>query len=341
MKILSYNLWHGLSPKGLLEFEELEPKDRRLKREQLQIDLLKNTDADLFLFQEVNPLSERGPDFERILRKRGEWLADNSGLKFAGFGFPKNLQTGLATFYSDQFILRNKIASRLSGPPVGQYFSLQLKESRYALALDLNHPKWGRVLVVNLHLHHGLEFTEGLRQKFRDLVSDKMLTEGAKVDLFYRLGEGERRRRLELECLLKQVKERQNQYAMILIGGDFNFSPEDPCYQLMKDQGFTDLNHAGGPTYDLVDNSSHRSFLKDFPMPLLFEDLTFDEKVRSRILEILKEHDERPRRIDYLWAMPSSGDLKIQSVARVGDKIEDEMTPSDHYGAQVEIEWNH
>ena len=81
MRILTFNLWHGLSPSTLIAFEALEPSARRELREQMQLEVLKQVSPDIAFFQEVNPVSVRAPILEGVLKSKSATQPDLVGAR--------------------------------------------------------------------------------------------------------------------------------------------------------------------------------------------------------------------------------------------------------------------
>src|SRR6185503_11668007 len=97
MRLLTYNLWHGIAPAGRWRFRSLEPRARREERELLQLQLVRSQAADVTLLQEVNPLAARRRLWEDRLGMTAFAQPDLTGFKWRGYGWPHNLGSGLVT----------------------------------------------------------------------------------------------------------------------------------------------------------------------------------------------------------------------------------------------------
>lgn len=346
MRILSFNLWHGMAPRDGWRFEALEPSFRREKRFDLQNEILKATKADVLLLQEVNPVEGRAPSLAKELGCKVFSKSDISGLKLAGYGWPYNLHSGLVTLINPDLLPRELGPIKLSGPRLnftGRLASIQFAECRYALPVEFVTHLGARVLVVNFHLHHRLEFTAELEKALHALVEDGVMTGAAVSDLKSRLDEGNQRRANEWRVFSEWLDPRRNVFDLILLGGDFNLTPKSQVYAEIAKAGFIDLGLAGNDseahaTFDHSRNEANHFFTRQFPLGYEFEDLSFSPKVRERLKELLMVHEGRPRRIDYIWmGGPLSQNLKgsLQQLGVPGS--ESELAPSDHFGLLADL----
>lgn len=345
MKILTLNLWHGLSPSSLLVFEPLEPLARRRLREKLQVQLLKELDADIAFFQEMNPILHRFRKFTAALDRHGVIQPDLVGLKFLGVGLPINLFSGLAILAKPDWPLRKIKAVRLSGQRsfVSQWMSFQLHEERYALFAETVRPNVGKILLINTHLHHGLEATEDFVERLNELMDDTKLSATIKRELRERLAAGNERRAKELSTLLKEMEKLKANYEMVILGGDFNCSPEGEVGQKLRDVGFTDVWAKGHPgengfTFDRTQNLANHILQDRFPSTFLIDDLSFDESTKERFDQLTQAQERRPRRIDQLWVYGSSGVLKSMRSQIVGLPSSEGLACSDHFGLLSDLD---
>lgn len=368
MKILTYNLWHGLTPSSAISMEHLEPEARRRTRLMMQLRLLSELDFDLGLFQEVNPLLERVSQIERETGLHGCFQSDLVGVKVLGVGIPNTLNSGLFTAAKDQYQLRRVKGIKLSGAGrsfVSPWLSFQLKEERYALFSEFIHSQWGRVLVVNAHLHHGLELTEGLTQELKAAVVEYGLSSSVESELFERLHKGNERRLKEMKRLMDEVQRMSERYSVVIVGGDFNSRPDGEVGQLLKEYGFVDSfsMQSSVPeafTYQREGNLANHRLQARFPLSVQFEDLSFSKKVTLALQEILTRHEQSSRRIDQIWVRSLSGarvdsgegteqskgiaekssgvaPTMRSSVSLVGFEGDEGFAPSDHFGYLVEL----
>lgn len=346
MRILTFNLWHGLSPKGALAFEALEPDGRRQLREQLQVEVLQNLNPDICLFQEVNPVGQKVAHLATSLGMLAEYQHDLVGTKLFGAGFPFNLQSGLAILARQSLGLRWVNAVSLSRPGVRlvrNWASWQMREERFAIFCETLIPKWGRVLLVNTHLHHGLEATPEFMNQVYDLADELQLSPSIMADLKERIARGNQRREAEFKVLLEEIERLESRYEVVLIGGDLNAEPRNAIFESLRSRGFRDIWAEAHPsiegfTFDHTKNEANHVLQSQFPVPLLVEDLTFSGKVKEALTQLARRQDARPRRIDYLWIRGRSVQIEAKSAELVGLPNQEGLAPSDHFGVCADLD---
>ena len=339
MRIVTWNLWHGLSPTEKWWFEELEPQGRRELRYELQEQKVKELAADIYLFQEVNPVRARSRRLAKALGYDEIHQADSKGLKLFNIGFPLNLNSGLSIVHSKKLNCLGVHVTNLSGssPLLNDWGSLQWEENRVLLAASFETQDGKLITVANTHFHHGLEFTEKLHQSFGSLP------EQVKGELFQRLSRGDERRKEELQVALSEVQRLVQKSDVVVFAGDFNFSPNSENHQSLEHSGFVDLwkklNSEEGFTFDSIKNSSNHRFQERFRLPIEVNDLTFQEEMKDSLNKALRETDARPRRIDYMWinedAVPA-----FKKIEMFGFETKDSLAPSDHFGLVADFDEN-
>jgi len=379
LTLITYNLWHGLSGEGTLRFGELEPLDHRIEREQAQEQYFENVRADIVFFQETNPLDVRMSRFAKILNAVADGQIDSSGVRLESAGLPLNLYSGLTTYAASEFQPIHRRSLKLSGSSIqNEWFSIQFKESRYALLTECIHPSIGRILLVNAHLHHGLERTKSLmvrvmewRRKFAGggsagaggSVTDKTFRE-----IEAKLAAGDRRRQSEVDCLLRYLGSLGSRYHMIIMAGDFNASPESDIHSKIRAFGFEDLwqkkysspsvksgaaTGAGavktetdtktkGYTFNSETNVNHR-FNAKFKLPENWDALKMSGIASDEFRKIIMEHENRPRRIDFLY-VKSTSPVSVREISVLGPHTGTEAVDahanvelSDHFGLRAVV----
>lgn len=343
MKILTMNLWHGLSPSNPLMFERLEPDERRKLREGIQIDLLKKIDPDVAFFQEVNPVTTRFHQLCDSLQRQGVFQPDLVGLKLFGYGLPLHLFSGLVILSRPAWPIKTVDTVSLSGQRsfVHSWASLQVKEERFAIFAETKQAGIGRILLINTHLHHGLEATESFTASFSRVMEQMDLSQSAQSELHERLMAGNERRSREVSVLLRHLSTIKDKFDLTVLGGDFNCEPEGEIGQRLRDLGFVDIwrsDHRTDPgyTFDREHNLANHILQDRFPLTFLVEDLSFSDKTREALEKAAREQERRPRRIDQLWVR-TSGRLSSRSEL-VGYPDERGMAPSDHFGVLADLE---
>ncbi len=346
LTLITYNLWHGLSGEGTLRFGELEPEQHRLEREQAQEQYFSHQHADIYFFQETNPLDVRMARFSKILNAAADGQIDSSGVRLETAGLPLNLYSGLTTYTSSQLQSIHYKSLKLSGSSIqNEWFSIQLKESRYALFTECLHPVLGRILLVNLHLHHGLERTRALSLRVLEWKRKFNPSARAVADIDSKLNSGDRRRKSEIECLLKNLSALKSRYPIIVMAGDFNASPDSEIHELIRGFGFEDLwekagggareggshaktktageeaqHHANGFTYDGQRNVNHR-FNAKFKLPEDWDAIDAPLLAKDEFRKIIMDQEAQPRRIDYLYVKSSAMPVHVKSMEVLGPHV--------------------
>ena len=346
MRFVTFNLWHGLTPGTPVAFDELEPAGRKALREELQFDVLRELQPDICFFQETNPVGPRAAHFSTELGMDYCFQPDLVGMKLFGLGIPYNLNSGLLTMARRPLGLKCLEGVSLSRPGtnlVHSWGSWQLKEERFALFSETMLPKWGRVLLINTHLHHGLEATPGFLQELEQLANEMDLSEGVVSELKSRLAAGSERRGRELAALLDALKQYESRYEVVILGGDFNASPEGGFGSELRDAGFVDVWGAAHPvepgfSFDSTRNQANHRMLTEFPITLVVEDLSFSSKVKEALMALARRQESRPRRIDYLWMRANSSKLEVATARLFGEPNSEGLAPSDHFGVCADIE---
>lgn len=345
-RALTFNVWHGLGGQGVLRFSELEPKPRREARYARQEKRLAEGDFDVLFLQELNPVDERSARLSRALRMDECHAVDQSGVKIGGWGLPLNLKSGVAILARPELRLRGLGALTLSGAPyevVKSSASFQLREHRIALFATMESPRFGRILLVNAHLHHGvepsLEFDEVLAGALRDRILSER--EAGRVQAVMR--QADERRAAETARLLERIDRLSHGADSVLVGGDFNSTWRGTAYRAMVEAGFVDvyaaarmpsalraLDEPEHATWNSARNADNRLYSPKFLLPV-------PDFGRPAVLALHRMYDARTRRIDFVFAR---GELAQQTCAAALWATEaDPRTGgflSDHFGAQAE-----
>lgn len=348
-KVLTYNLWHGLSPEGVLRFREMEPKTRKQLRYHLQSEMLRKlADCDLCFLQEVNPVELRSKELAQALGMEPYFCRDNSGIKWGPWGLPANLDSGLCTLVSERQYVEGHRVVRLSEGRhtyLSSKASFQLSESRSALFVSTFSDESGRSLWVNTHLHHGIEMSEMIRSQIAELRKSGEISEGVEEELLLRLQAADERRHLEVEVLLREIESEKSRYNLIVLAGDLNVTPESESFQRLSEYGFEILETqktADTPlvTWDPVRNQANHILSKEYIPALLLEDLSFDKKTVLHLEELARSWEYRPRKIDYILGWSPSGDIHVKHSELLGLPESHNLAPSDHFGVLSEFGWS-
>jgi len=330
LRVLTFNLWHGLNPKGVISFEEYETPAGREARLKSFLRQARDLDPDVLLLQEVNPLPQLTGRIAEELGFDAVFAIDNAGVKIGPVGFPTNFRSGLAILARKNLGLKKLGARKLSGPPgiVSRAVCLQFAEFRFVLAAKVRLA--GRdVLLLNAHLHHGSELTAERAALLLEMVANGIITAKRSAEIAGTIGLASKRRRLEMQRALDFVRDLGMENAPTIFGGDFNATPGAPELDwLLKAQGFSSATGDGEAertlfTWDYQRNANTH-FIEDF-VPVN----TFEPAVSKRMnrLEI-----GLSRRLDYVFFRNLDGFLTATDAGLFGDAPHDGRMASDHFG---------
>ena len=177
-----------------------------------------NSDAlNMFCLQELNPLDRRSADIKKVTGGELRTMEVNVGVRIGRISYPIFLQEGLCNVWNKDVADLQVYRWTLSGPARefsrwGWPITLQTRERRGALGLEFTYQGL-RMLVVNVHLHHGPP------------------TEGADL-----------RRIEEIKTLLQLAQEASARVDAFFLVGDFNMEQGQQDYKFLQAEGFRELS---------------------------------------------------------------------------------------------------
>ena len=335
LTVVTYNIWHGLNPVGLVRFEEFETPERRETRLQGFFAQVRALDPDILFLQEVNPAPEKS---ERIARELGYdrvYQIDNAGLRLGGYGIPANLRSGLAILAKKDLALEALGGSKLSGPPgfCSTALSLQYSEFRYAVAAAVT-VNGRRLLLMDLHLHHGPEVTPEMRSALDDLVEEGAIDQSRASEVIDTTNQSSERRSGEFGRAIELAEAVGYQETPMLMAGDFNAAPGAPELDwLIRTKGFRPVSEydvAKAPyTWD-TEGNPNTGFSSEFQPVHEFEPVVMD-----RLRPVM---DSRSRHIDYIFHRRVDGFLVLKETGVFGDTPHEGIMASDHFGVYAVFE---
>jgi len=334
MKLITYNVWHGLNGHGIVSFGELEPRGRHEKRILWQLQEIKKLDPDILVLQEMNPVRELSDRFAKDLDMKAIHQVDQSGLRLLGFGIPLNLTNGLTILAKSELRLKKLSGLKLSGPFgfCSDLASIQFQEFRFALISEFTY-QGEKITLANVHLHHGPVLTEEFLKDLENLYHQKNITKKEMNHVIAQMKQSVPRRLKELDRLLDWC-EKNRRTSKLIIAGDFNDSEDSPLFKKLNSAGLKEAYKKVHPkqkanTWDGSKNKdNHILTNKLFPPIEYFKN--------EKLLELLRRHDERPRRLDYI-CMTETLVSKVKDACEVFNIEVDGLLGSDHFGIQVEI----
>ena len=320
LKVASLNTWHGLNGRGKMFFGMLETRSERLARLQRQINCLSALNADLLLLQEVNPLPFRAHWYAEQLNKRCLYVSSNSGVKF-GWGPPGNLNEGLALLHPPQwkaeFLGKKRLSGHFRMSPLrisevgGPFLSLQLHESRVAMAVRLTLPREyqieefsgaSTVLIGITHLHHAPAFTPRNQQILNEAKQHGLSSDEEK-HLIKSFRVANSRRVSEVDTLADWLEQLRRPGETILMGGDFNCEPDSAPLASLSRRGWHDLWRVAQQSEDL-----DKAATWDPPHnPLAMRSQAFHQPgsdFSKGVAGVLQKADSVARRIDFMFVFP-------------------------------------
>ena len=353
IKLLTYNTLHGLEPSGLT-VKAGESKEARQARLDLQFRQLSAIQPDVMLLQEVNPLPEMAENYVAAMKDFGLHYkavhqVDACGVRLApGLAVVPGLNNGLAVLAKSPLQLRKVEGLKLSGGlgRCDDYMGFQTGELRYALIAEVENPNTGRkLLTVSLHLHSGIERNAFFIQKLNEAVKDGRGRREDVEAIVAAMEQDQDRRLGEIRLLVKEVQQlyAAGTYLGVLVGGDFNFEPDDPEYRELERAGLKDTYAMAAPETEVYSLDPQRNViashgLQEVPSTLREAIKRLPESQQQKILEGYQKGISQARRVDFLFLMrkPSDDQTGCFRQELFGQSDASSSAPgSDHYGVLV------
>ena len=352
-RVLTYNTLHGLEPSGLT-VKASESKEARQARLDLQFRQLSVIQPDVMLLQEVNPLPEMADRYVAAMKSFGLQYAavhqvDACGVRLGpGLAVVPGLNNGLAVLAKAPLLLRKVEGLKLSGGfgRCDDYMGFQTGELRYALIAEVENPNTGRkLLTVSLHLHSGIERNAFFIQKINEAVEQGKVRREDFESIVAAMEQDQNRRLDEIRLLLKEIQKLNTRadYLGTLIGGDFNFEPDDPEYRELERAGLRDTYAMASPETEVHSLDPQRNVIagkgvREVPSSLREAMKRLPESQQQKILEGYQKGISEARRVDFLFLMrkPSDGHEGCFRQELFGQADAGSAAPgSDHYGVLV------
>jgi endonuclease/exonuclease/phosphatase family metal-dependent hydrolase len=351
--VLTYNTLHGLVPSGL-RVKAGESKEERQARLDLQFRQLSNVQPDVMLLQEVNPLPEMAEQYVAAMKRFGlEYRAvhqvDACGVRLGrGLAVVPGLNNGLVVLAKAPLLLRKVEGLKLSGGlgRCDDYLGFQTGELRYALITEVENPETGRkLLTVSLHLHSGIERNAFFIRKINEAVTEGRARREDFERIVTAIEQDQERRLDEIRLLVKEIQKlyAKGTYLGVLVGGDFNFEPDDPEYRELERAGLRDTYAMARPetegfSLDPPRNVIAGQGIREVPSTLRAAMKRLPESQQEKILEGYQKGISQARRVDFLFLMrpPSGETVGCFRQELFGEADEAAIAPgSDHYGVLV------
>jgi len=329
LKVLTYNVWHGLrSGESNKRFPGEDPADKET-RVAAQIREIEKLGPDLIFFQEVNPNQPQARAYAQALGYDEIHKVTSCGLHIGGlYKIPRNMNEGIAILARPELGLKRVGKKRLSGnAKCTATYGFQTKESRYALFGEITVD--GRsLLVATTHLSAPPFVLSDFEEELEGLVAEGALDEAQRDEILAQLERKRQRNLAEAEGLLAQIEKRRvdrgnpGQERSVIFGGDFNTAPGTPAVEAITAAGFRSVTKGSElPTWNPAMNVANYSIGTKRAEPLPTFDL-------PQIEELLAVRRTTARQIDHIFV---SEGLVAESAEMVLDHEVEGKFLSDHF----------
>lgn len=333
LKVLTYNLWHGLNPTGVWRFSEYETPAERETRLQGFYRYARAFDPDVMFLEEVNPAPALTARIARDLGYDYSFEIDNAGMKIGAVGLPINLRSGLAILAKPDLGYRPLGGRKLSGPFgwTGRWSCLQFAEFRKAIAGSIA-VNGRRVLLIGLHLHHGPEADGEIRAALQHLVDQRRLAAARAAEIVATFNLASARRRGELQQALDLAHRLDPTDGPLILAGDFNASPDAPEMKWLQGElGFRSTTADDDPGRLLMTWDYRRN-----PNTHFFADFVPVNRFEPEVMRVLQEVIvKQTKRLDYLLYRRFDGLFAVGESGLFADEPVDGRFCSDHFGIQA------
>jgi len=332
LKILTINVWSGLDYNGIFNMGEYETDEIRGNRFKSLVPRIKEISPDIIFIQEANPVSEYTTRLADSLNFNEIHHVCNAGFKLGPVGIPSNLKEGMAILANKTLNLELYDIWKLSGSfgLYGDIFSLHFDESIFAVVgkvIIKNRPFY----LVNVHLSATPPMDERLLEGFEQFCNTKKLSidNHDKTLAFWQ--KKINKRKCEIEQLLSHIKNIPAEYPVI-VGGDFNMSPEDSLMNYFYKSGsFTDSfkKNSDSEVYSWNPEKSYNiSFSTD------------QSKIDSSDIYnwLVAKNNKQKVRLDYILISDHFKEENIHESRIVFNSLKNGVLPSDHFGLVTSID---
>lgn len=324
VRILTINVWSGLTYKGFLKMGECEHQPE--KRYESLLSEIRRLAPDVIAIQEANPLPRYAKRLATDLDYEVIYSVALGGIRFGSFGIPTNMREGQAILVKKPWTVQALAKKRLEGKGIAtNWFCLQFRETTQTLlgrAVINDKPLY----IYNLHLHsgpfHGSALNASLKRLIEELPREKV--EKARREVERDIESREK----EIKNLMKFIDDTLPQGMPAILMGDFNTAVEsgglDPFIKKGQWVDSFRLKNPSeeGATWDPVHNPNFRA----------------GGNLSTPYETLLSYYDRYPCRVDFiLFHKRISPDHILES--RVVLTPKDGSSPSDHYGVLTTFKW--
>lgn len=337
LRIVDINVWSGLRYDRVLRMGEYETTERRELRYQALLSQLRALEPDVIGVHEANPL----PAYvDRLARDLGYDAVQHMGLggvRAGPVGLPWNLREGDAILARPDLGLHFEGRRRLSGGPVGSFFSFHFSDATQVLAASIG-VNGRRLYLFATHWHASPMDLPPVRALLDSIADVRGAGEDARAAALRELEAGAAWRMKEAERMRMFVDDVAGGAPVVLMG-DFNATTATPEVRHLLDAGFVDAHalargDSAAATWDPARNLNIREHYGGPPRP---DDPAADDL--SEALSVRTRAD--PGRIDLVLVGPGAalerGEIRVVDARVVLDEVVGGVHASDHFGVMVEV----
>lgn len=337
--MVTINVWSGVDYSGIFKFGEYETHERRELRFLSLLTQIRSINPDVVFIQEANPVASYSSRLADSLSFDEIHHVCNAGISLGPIGLPTNFKEGIAILARQSLCLKKIEVWKLAGSfgLYGDPITIHFGQSNFAIV--------GKVIVddsplylINVHLSSDVPKDSILNLQFRNLYLDGKISEQA---LLYTLEIQETKRvnrELQIIRLIKYL-ELLPKDVPIIVGGDFNATPDSREIMLFQDSGkyfdtFTILNPiemtSGALAYTW---DYHRN--QNVLFSAQINQINGNPKNDYEYLEAI--HDSYSRRIDYIFLNQKFLPNDVINCRIVLDSVVQGVQASDHFGICADI----
>ena len=335
ISVVTFNVWFGLTERGILRMKPLESRERRERRYQILLQELRQHQPDFIALQEANPVPQYSRRLATDLGYDEIHQVYNGGVKIGSVGIPINLRMGLVLLAKKQFRLRWVGSRQISGDRLGIYHDnlcLHFTDSRFVMAGSAS-IRGKQLFLVHTHTYAGPSQHPEIFDFLKRCREQDKITERDYQNHVSRLQRIARRQQDEIGRIIDFLRSTCDDQPAVLLG-DFNLSEDDPILGHLATEGnlwdtYRVANpHKEGHTWD-SNNNENTAFLGG---------VVSNGSDRKDIRSMLRaEYDRMSRRIDYIFLNAVFRKDQILESFVILDHTVDGLHPSDHYGVMTHI----
>lgn len=339
IKIINFNIWHGMNRTTFFNVEEYEAIERRGKRFSIFAESSKLLEPDILIIQEANKIPAYVKNLSKALDYGAVWRITNCGVKLFGLGVPSNFSEGLAVLAKKEHRIELIGSKRISGGGIqSDCISFHTSSARYIMAAKVTIDDTP-LLVFNIHAHFSIIPFEGMGKKYDDMLAKENLPEAERKAILNEIASGYEKTENEILQLLPFVKETTAKYNYpYIIAGDFNTTDKSPAVQkLIRELDLIDAFSAKNPgasgfTWDPIRNPNARNY-DGSPFRA-------DGKTLRKGTAMLEAEFDRTatRRIDFILFSRHFTVKQIKNARIVFNEPKDGLFPSDHFDVEVVLD---